>query len=148
MGTINLNILFNLLTDNQNKVSNVGSKILEYAILKEQMDKVEEQSWYFKSALESKQKQLKSINNSYELYRNEFNANSIDTLIETKNELLQKLEERKNCSGSGWIFFSIKSMIRSEIDCADEMLLLKSKVDYLYEIEFYLSNLDELSKII
>lgn len=140
------NEVINLLSSTNEK-SEIVSLIFRYVALQEKLDHPEEQSWYFQKGIESKRKELIKIQASFQQCQNEFNRNTVDTLIERREHL--KIGCKKIEKMNGWIIRSIGiSNLLSEIFHINQMIHLKSKVSFLYPVDLYLDTPQEFIKLL
>lgn len=146
MGHIDVNKVMKLIKASQNKKWNIAFLILDYAILKEKINNQADQSWYFQKALSLKRDQLKQMESEYIDFLNELNSHSLDQILELKTLLTHNLEEKKK-SPKGFIQNMVLSSIYNQLSYIDALLIMKSKTDYLHDIDFYLNDSDELNKL-
>lgn len=144
---LDTNEVINLYFNNSNANSRIEKLILSYASLKLKLDNIEEQSWYFKKALPSEQSKLEDIYYNYAHLRKYFNQNS-------KDDLFQKLTEYNNQKkkllikgirsvNMGYFFrFTIE-----KISYFEELLALKTKVEKLKPIDWYLDHEEDLLRV-
>jgi len=129
------------------KDSIVIRTIGEYATLKSKIDKVEEQSWYFKKAIDKHLESLKNLRDKFETIKNDFDQCSVDGIIEIMHE---KEEDYKFCvQRSMPIFVKIigGQSVKNQIAYHNELLTLKSKIKNMESIDYYVDNPDEFMKL-
>lgn len=144
---LDTNEVINLYFNNSNANSRIEKLILSYASLKLKLDNIEEQSWYFKKALPSEQSKLEDIYCNYAHLRKFYNQNSSDDLFQKlteynnqKNKLLIKGIRSVNM---GYFFrFTIE-----KISYFEELLALKTKVEKLKPIDWYLDHEEDLLRV-
>lgn len=131
----------NSFINNKNESSLVRI-IVEYSILKQKIETQESQSWYFKLGFESSKERLIALTKEFEEIRKTFNETSIDELIERINENL-KYKSGYEKNGMNTIQQMHYSSIISENEFYNELLRLKSKTEFLKDIDYYLENPEE-----
>ncbi len=144
--SLNFKRLENLLIKNKDE-SNLVSIIFEYLVLKQKIDNLEKQSWYFKKGIESSKKRLISLTEKYNEIRKTFNESTIGSIIEKINEnLVIKSSYEKN--GMNTIQHMHYSSIIRENETMNELLHLKSKIEILMPFDHYLNFPDEILKLV
>lgn len=139
---INFKVIENVLFGKQSK-SGIVKILLEYSALKEKIDDADNQTWYFKKALDSHIEKLSSLNEDYEKIRTYFNDSSVDYLISELNENQRKLVEFESRSKNS-LQQMVCSITRGRIEYLNELIRLKSKTPALMPLPHYLSNPEEL----
>ena len=142
---LKFNQIENLLVKNKDE-SSLAELIISYAILKQSIEDTQSHSWYFKQGLESKKQELSTLNIHFEEMRELFNEATLDYFINKINEnnlYLSDLEGKEK-SNNHRISSSWKI---SENELFSELIRLKTKMDFLNTIEYYLENPEEFLKI-
>ena len=136
-----------LILINPEQKSDILRLIIDYNNLKKKLENTEDNSWYFKQALESNKTKLESLRKDYEKIRIVFNESTIDTLIEKINENLElkSIYEKKGMNTIQQMHYS---SIISENEFYNELIRLKSKTEFLKDIDYYLENPEEFLKFI
>lgn len=118
-----------------------------YATLKNKIDNLEDQSWYFKKAIDNHFESLNNLKNKFETVKNDFNQFSVDDII----EILQKKEELYQRCMRRSMPLVVKIMgsqsDKNQINYYNELLTLKSKIKNLESIDYYVDNPDEFMKL-
>lgn len=143
---LSYNDIENLLTKYVSDVY-VVDLIFNYYKLKKQLENSENQSWYFKQGIASKEQELWALAERFEKLRVLFNSSTIDCFIQKisdNNDYLSTSEG--NCRGFNHRI--VCSWKRNENDLFNELILLKSKTKFIASLEEYSKNPDELLKLI
>ena len=115
--------------------------------MKQKLDDVENQSWYFKQGLESKREKLASLKKNYEDIRIVFNESTLDDFLYriNRNETVTAgfTEEGRNS-----VTKMCRNLVEGKNELLTELIRLKSKTDFLEPIDHYLDNPDEFLKFI
>lgn len=135
---LKLNQVIDVLTE-KNEQTTVVKIIIEYSTLKQKLDNLEDQSWYFKKSLEISNQKLIDLKSQYEVIRTRLNEHTIDDFIGFLNEQNQKLE-KLNKYPKNTIFLISTSVIKSDIDYLNELIALKSKADVFPPMSHYLED--------
>ncbi len=130
------------------KESIIIRKIGKYAALKKMIDNKEEQSWYSNKAIANKIENLKTLKNEFEKIKNDFNSLNVDGLIET---IKSKDELYKTCVQKTMpVFVKIWSShsATNQIIYFSELLSLKSKINRMESIDYYVDRPDEVMNFV
>ncbi len=133
-----------LLLSNHKSKNNIVSIILEYAILKQKLDVVNNQSWYFKNGIESNKKKLKSLETSYINFQNYYNSHTQDDLIlirSKKKEIKDHWEQNPELNMIARIY--LNSVIRN-INKLNDLILIKKRIPQLYSLNEHMQNTAQL----
>ena len=143
---LNFTQIENLLIKNKSE-SSLVELIIAYSTLKQKLKDTENHSWYFKHGIESKRQEMSSLNNHFEKTRELFNEATIDHFIHKINENNLYLSgfEGKGRSLNQRISYSWKI---GENEFFNELIRLKSKIESVMPIDYYLENPDEFLKFI
>lgn len=135
---LKINEILNLLVENK-----TGSPLMllteEYCTLKQKLENLENQSWYFKKALASHQKKVVSIENEYQKIRYLFNTSNLDSFIQILNECNETLTLLGGPSGSLFRRIRYYDALR-KIDFFNELIRLKGKTEVLEPVNHYFHN--------
>ena len=145
---INLNELTTVLGLNQKTHSQLETIILEYGNLVQKMNNPEQQSWFFKKAEENNLLKLKGLKSQFENIRNEVNDTSIDDLIELLNDRKENIKSFQNSPQLNFIGRIAVASLNSDITYIEELLAIKSRVDEMKELDYYLENKESLIKLL
>ena len=116
--------------------------INDYGILYQKLKGPENQSWYFKQALESNKEKLIELKKSYENQRRNFNNSNIDDLIERVNEAKTVIQSYEG-GGINTATHVYLAGVHSEINYCESLIKLKKRVEKLKPIDYYVENVDE-----
>ncbi len=139
--SLNINQINNLILKKQDETS-LASILIEYAALKQKLEDTTNHSWYFKKGIEAFQEKLSNLNNDFEKIRALFNDSTIDAFIYNINENNLYLSGIKG-AGQGinqqrsyyWKIYENKFF--------NALIRLKSKIDTIKPIGYYLENPEE-----
>lgn len=144
--SLNFTQIQNLLVKNKIESSLVAI-ITEYSTIKQKLNNLSHQSWYFRQGIEASEERMFSLNNDFEEIRKLFNESTIDFFIQVINKNNKKLTCIKGTGTS-----SIQRMryfsILGENEFFNELIRLKSKTELLMPIDDYLDEPDEFLKFI
>lgn len=138
---INFKKIENLLIK-KNDESSIVRILVDYSVLKQRIEDLDNQSWYFKQGIESSKERLIALTKEFEKIRKTFNETSIDELIELINDNL-RFKLGYELRGMNTIQQMHYSSIISENLFFNELIRLKSKTELLHDIEYYLENPEE-----
>lgn len=143
---LNLKMIESLLIKSTSE-STLASILLEYAIVKQKLEDMDSQSWYFRQGKESFRLRLASLTHDFESIRELFNEAPIDFFIHNihKNNLYISGFDKKAINSIVYMSFGL---LRSKNKFYTELIQLKSKTKTLMPIDFYLKNPEEFMKII
>lgn len=135
--------------DNNLRIENI---ILEYGTLLNKLENIDEQSFLFKKGLESNKKKLKSLKDDFDTIKGDVNIATLDQLISSKKEIEDKMAELyKIINKAGGLSMNMGmalNSVKSNIKYIEELLLIKSRVEKVEDIDFYFDNQEELSKLL
>lgn len=120
----------------------------EYTTLKQKLDTVETQSWYFQQSINNQKEILLGLKNKFESIKSDFNVMDVDDLIEAINE---KKELYKKCTVKTMpIFAKIwgSQAATNQINYFSELLSLKSKIKRMESIDYYVDRPDEVMNFV
>lgn len=141
--------IINLINEELTVSSDISKLILEYAKLKIKMDNFSEQNIYFRWAEESNKKKLEEIKDNFDRFKDDFNNSTIDELIEKTNEIeLNILRYRDNTGMSKLLKTIAINKYSSDLCYVNELIELKSKINVIHEIDYYIDNPDEITILI
>ncbi len=121
--------------------------VLEYVTVKQKPGSSEERSRHFKKGAESKNQKLQSLAKSYENTREFYNQSTVDVLIELVNEHRLTIEELEEGHRDKFAYLQYLHHI-SEMEFYNELIQLKSRINELQPIDYYIDNPEELLEII
>lgn len=121
--------------------------VLKYASLRQKLNRPEAQSWYFLKGLNSKRGELITLKKQFNDYRADFNSFTLDQLVIEKHTLAEDFVRAKKINGVLIRSFAISALSQRK-EHIGELLRLKSRMDHIHEVEFYLSNHDEMNKLL
>ncbi len=127
--------------------SMIADLVLEYAALKQKLDNPDKQSWYFLKGLDMHKQRLIFLFDRYEGIRTFFNQSTVDDLIETVNDHQHQITELEK----GWMGMLTRmkyEYLTSEKKRFNEFIQLKSRINKLQTIDYYLDHPEELLDII
>lgn len=122
--------------------SSLETIMSEYATIKQKIQNSDDQSWYFKRAMESNMQRLSALKEEFEEIRQLFNQSDLDFFIEKINENTSVAASYKG-KDMGLIKFIHLSFINGESKFFGELIRLKSKTEFLMPIDYYLANAEE-----
>lgn len=137
----------NLIINGENE-SSLAKTITEYLTLKQKIEDVDSQSWYFVQGLESHKNKLLTLKINYEEIREFFNGSSIDCFIDEINENTNKIKEYRTRRWLNTIARIHISAMTNKNAFLNELIRLKSKSDLLIPIDDYSENPEEFMKFI
>jgi len=125
-----------LVTEALNIISKVEntyyleSFVAEILNLEYRIEHLEEQSWYFKSALKSQQERVYELTKCFESLRNKINNCSKEKLITSLHQKERELANAENCDGGGsrWIRSILLGNIRGNIKTLKLHLNIKDMI--------------------
>jgi hypothetical protein len=120
--------------------------VLEYAILRQKHGNPEEQSCHLEKDTESKKQKLQSLERSYENTREFYNQSTVDYLIELVNEHRLTIKELEEGLRDKFTFLQYLHHV-SENEFFNELIHLKSRIEILQPIDYYVDNPEELLEI-
>jgi len=118
--------------------SDIISIIIDYGKLKQKLQNPEAQSWYFHQGLESHNAKLSELKMKFENFRKDFNDSGLDELISRLNEI--KTEESLITGRLGLIKQIHLSSLLSQIKYVEELIEIKSRVNKMMPIDYYIEN--------
>ncbi|QKG78775.1 hypothetical protein [Tenuifilum thalassicum] len=121
--------------------------LLEYAELKEKVERANEQSFYFQMGLENHKKRLRVMKLTFEKTRRYFNHSTLDDLI-SKSASIKETMEIKKAGEFNMISRISYYFLKSDFLYHKQLIKLKSKTSELQSIDYYLEHPEELLKII
>jgi len=140
---INFNDIQNMIIKPQSSVSIL---IMDYGAIVQKLENKEQQSWYFKQSIQSALDKKDEIKNKFEKISLIFNKTSLDDFIAQKAEIEKKQQEvlkpRMNM-----IKRIVYAAYVSKINSLNELIVLKSKIEKLQPIDYYLENPEAFLKI-
>lgn len=128
----------NLLVDKKNE-SSLATILVEYASLKQKLEDTENHSWYFNKGIESYEERLSELTDDYEDIRELFNEAPIDFYIHKINENKRKISNYEKCDMNA-ITYIAHSALSNENEFFTELIRLKSKINLLMPLDYYLEN--------
>ena len=142
--TMNQKDVITVLGLNPKTQAQLETIVLEYAGLLQKMNNTEKQTWFFKKADENNRLKLKDLKNQFENIRTEVNCTSTDDLIESLNDYKEKEKSIQiHFQPSFNKMLALKS-INSNVIYIEEILSIKSRVDEMKKIDYYLENKETL----
>lgn len=121
--------------------------VLRYAILKTQIGMGDQQSWYFKTALESHIEKLAELKDEYDDYKNFVNSRTEADILQEIVRETARLQERVDRPKVNFVSYHHIGHLRSSIAKLEERLDIKRQVCFLNEIDFYVDDKDLLFKL-
>lgn len=121
--------------------------VLEYATLKQKLDDSENQTWYFRKAMDSHERRLKNLGKRHERARKFFNQSTIDVLIHRvnqNNQQIHELEKERMGMNRRLMYLSLVA----ENNRFNELIQLKKRTKTLQSIDYYLDRPEDLLEII
>ncbi len=146
--TINQKDVITILGLNPKTHSQLETMVLEYGNLHQKMNDIEQQTWFFKKAEENNRLKLKDLKNQLENIRNEVNYTSINDLIESLNDYKEKAKSIQIHFQPSFNKMLALASFNSSIIYIEEILSIKSRVDEMKEIEYYLENKESFIKLL
>lgn len=142
---INSNQIVNLLVEKKTN-SSVISLILEYAVIKQKLEKPDIQSWYFRQALQEKYQKMSLLTKDYEAIRSWYNKVTVDYFI---HEIHQNniLISSYKAEGINSIKYMATTTLVNHNKFLAELIKLKSKTELLMPIDYYVQNPDRFLEI-
>ncbi len=144
---INFKDIINILTSNNRKRNILSRIVLDYGILKQKSDNPEEQSWYFNNALESNQYKMLLLKKEFDEIRKEINDLTIDDLLAYQNKAKENKERVLLKGYMNTLDQMCFSGIQSKISYYQDLIEVKSRVEEVKSIDYYVENGDELLKL-
>lgn len=135
------------LLDNQKNKIPVARLILDYAVIKQKLEKSDKASWYFKQAMNSNREKSKDLLEQFENIRKTINNSTIDHLISELNEensMKKKLLQKRGLNTVDQIFYH---SLLSRISYLNELIRIKKTMGQLNPIEYYINNPGEFLKL-
>ncbi len=145
---INFKDIINILTSNNRKRNILSRIVLDYGILKQKSDNPEEQSWYFNNALESNQYKMLLLKKEFDEIRKEINDLTIDDLLAYQNKAKENKERVLLKGYMNTLDQMCFSGIQSKISYYQDLIEVKSRVEEVKSIDYYVENGDELLKLL
>ena len=140
---IRLEQLSRLIADKD--ATNTLSRILvEYAVLKEKLNDIEKQSWYFRNALDSNQNKLEALKKEYEEVQSFYNNSTKADLSALISEETAKIISIREGQHSVLIKQIAHSSMTHKLKLYQDLLHLKQQIPQLMDIDYYLSHPDEM----
>ena len=125
--------------------SDIITIIIDYGKLKQKLQNPEAQSWYFHQSLESYQAKLRELEEKFEKFRTDFNDSDLDELISRLNEIKTK---KSLITGRLGLMKQIHlSSLLSQIKYVEELIEIKSRVNQMMHIDYYIEIADALMEI-
>jgi hypothetical protein len=112
--------------------------IIEYGKIKHDLKHPETQTWYFIKGIESHKARLNDLKNDFENFRKDLNDSSLDELISWLNEI--KTEDSLITGRLGLIKQIHLSYLLSKIKYIEELIEMKSRVNKVMPIDYYIEN--------
>jgi hypothetical protein len=125
--------------------SDITTVIIDYGKLKQKLQNPEAQSWYFHQGLESHNAKLSELKMKFENIRKDLNDSSLDELISRLNEI--KTKKSLITGRLGLIKQIHLSSLLTRIKYVEELIEMKSRVDKMMPIDYYIENADALLAI-
>jgi len=120
--------------------------LLEYARLKQKLDDPENQTWYFRKAMDSHERRLKNLGKRFERVRKSFNQTTTDMMIHRVNENNKQIHElEKERMGMNRRLMHLSLV--SENNRFNELIQLKRRTKTLQSIDYYPDRPEELLEI-
>jgi hypothetical protein len=145
---IHINEITTVLNLNQKTHSQLETVILKYGGLVQKMNNMEQQSWLFKKAVENNLIKINSLKSEFDKIKTEVNTSGIDDLIVSLNDYKEQFKSIQIHFQSGFIKGLAVASFNSKIIYIEELLTIKSRVDEMKEIEYYLENRKHLIKLL
>jgi len=145
--SVNLNEIITTLNLKPKTYSQLETIILEYGNLVQKMNNIEQQTWFFKKAEENNRLKLNDLKSQFEEIRATINSSSIDDLIEAVSSENEKISNIKKMEMNSIIYIGLASL-NSRKAHIEELMEIKSRVDEMKELDYYLKNKDPLIKIL
>jgi hypothetical protein len=142
-------ISLNDLTEhiNDEKTGTVIKLILDYAILKQKLNRPKSASWYEKLSEESRRKKTDELKKEFEGIRDIVNNNSLDDLLEDLSRAEQNKKRLESFRNRNSVIRTGLSMASAEISYRKELIALKSVPGKLKSIDFYIENPEALKEL-
>ena len=125
--------------------TNTLSRILvEYAVLKEKLNDIEKQSWYFRNALDSNQNKLEALKKEYEEIQSFYNSSTKEDFNALITEETAKIKSIREGQHSVLIKQIAFSSMNHKLELYQGLLHIKQQIPQLMDIDQYLSHPDEM----
>ncbi len=132
---IDINKIFSLVSS-QNKQTKISYLISEILILQDKLSNFDNQSFYFKRAIEQNNLRLKDFLNSYNEIKEEFNNLSLENLLNEKKTIeIQLIDAKKKARGL--IPNIYLQMVKNKLTTIEDYIKMKSEFSELKNIEDY-----------
>lgn len=132
---IDINKIFSLVSS-QNKQTKISYLISEILILQDKLSNFDNQSFYFKRAIEQNNLKLKDFLNSYNEIKEEFNNLSLENLLNEKKTIeIQLIDAKKKARGL--IPNIYLQMVKNKLTTIEDYIKMKSEFSELKNIEDY-----------
>ena len=152
MSKLTLNDVEELITHQYRQITEIEQLILSYAALKEKLENVEEQSFFFKKGITNHRKDLKAYKERFDDLRTEINNTSKDELLAKIREDEEKAEESRKrherIGGSEFMYRMKMGIITNRINHYKELLAIKSRCREVQGIDYYLEQPEALKNLI
>ncbi len=146
--TIKINDVISVLGLNPKTNSQLETIILEYGSLVQKMNNSEQQTWLFRKAEENNQLKLKDLKSQFENIRTEVNHTSIDDLIQSLNDYKEQVKSIQIHFKPSFIKVLALASFNSSVFYIEEILSIKSRVDEINELDYYLEHKEHLIKLL
>jgi len=125
--------------------SDIITIIIDYGKIKQRLENPEAQSWYFHQSLEAHRAKLMALEEKFENFRKDFNDSNLDELISRLNEIKTK---KSLITGRLGLMKQIHlSSLLSQIKYVEELIEIKSRVNQMMHIDYYIEIADALMEI-
>ena len=152
MGKLTLNEVEELLVNQFRQTTEIEELILNYAALREKLENIEEQSWYFKQGISNHREDLKDYMERFDAIRIEINNSSKDELLTKIHKLEEKAQERKKMHeefrGSVFIHRLNMGVITNRLNIYKELYAVKSRCQEVESIDYYLEHPEDLMELV
>ena len=128
-----------------NPKSDIVSIIIEYGKIKKKLKNPEIQTWYFNQGIESHKARLNDLKKEFGNFRKDFYDASLDELISKLNDI--KTKESLITGRIGTIQQIYLSYLLSQIKYLEELIEMKSRVNKMMPIDYYIENDNEFLTI-
>lgn len=146
--SIIINDLLSVINKTHNPSSDLERIMLDYAILLEKLNNIDEQSFLFKKGLENNKLKLDSLKKGFNEIKEEINSSTIDDLILKQKEFQERIKDVKNVKYFNTISMIAVSSFESNLSYIEELIRIKSRVDFIENIDYYFESKEALLKLL
>lgn len=117
-----------------------ASLIIDYAVLTEKLAHPEKQTFYFRQALASKEKERQQLKTRFEGIRKCFYEDSVDHLLTERAYCQSRLDRIATLRFLGFMKQIERGHFSSKLRYINMVLTLKSRLKDLHPIDYYLTD--------